>query len=137
MPPPSSPPPGPAPRGPLHALGTIILYVTQMARSVAFYRDALGLPVRLESPEWVELGTGGATLALHAGVHPAPPGSPKAGSVPHVQVSFGVASVAAAHAALVARGVTFLHGPRPIAPGISLARFDDPDGHALSISGPA
>lgn len=137
MPPPSSTPSRPVPPSPLSALGTVILYVAKMPRSVAFYRDVLGLPVRLDSPEWVELETGGATLALHAGVKPAPAGGPDPDSVPHAHVSFAVASVAAAHAALEGRGVAFVHGPRPIAPGISLARFRDPDGHSLSVSGPA
>ncbi len=138
MPPPSSPPPPhPGPVVPLRALGKVILFVTQMPRALAFYRDALGLDVALDTPEWVELDTTGATLALHAGVAPAPAGAPDPEGVPHVQVSFAVASVGAAHAALSSRGVVFVHGPRPIAPGTFLARFRDPDGHSLAIAGPA
>jgi len=137
VPPQSSPPSNvPAP-SPLRNLGKVILFVTRMARSVAFYRDVLGLPVRLETPQWSELDTGAATLALHAGVGPRPAGGPPQDTVPHAQVSFGVASVGAAHAWLVARGVVFVHGPKAIAPGVALARFLDPDGHELAISGPA
>ncbi|MCI0743088.1 MAG: VOC family protein [Gemmataceae bacterium] len=43
-----------------------IVFVSDMKRSVAFYRDVLGLPLRFESPGWTELATEGATLALHA-----------------------------------------------------------------------
>ena len=43
-----------------------IVFVSDMSRSVAFYRDAVGLPLRFESPGWTEFATEGATLALHA-----------------------------------------------------------------------
>ncbi len=46
-------------------LSHTIIFVTDMARSVAFYRDVLGLPVRFESPKWTEFETPGTTLALH------------------------------------------------------------------------
>ena len=44
-----------------------IVFVSDMSRSVAFYRDAVGLPLMFESPGWTEFATEGATLALHAG----------------------------------------------------------------------
>ena len=43
-----------------------IVFVSDMKRSVSFYRDALGLTLRFESPGWSEFATDGATLALHA-----------------------------------------------------------------------
>jgi carbon storage regulator CsrA len=42
-----------------------IVFVSDMARSVAFYRDVLGLSLRFESPEWTEFDTPGSTVALH------------------------------------------------------------------------
>src|SRR4051812_23090091 len=36
-----------------------------MKRSVGFYQDVLGLPLKFESPGWTEFATEGATLALH------------------------------------------------------------------------
>jgi catechol 2,3-dioxygenase-like lactoylglutathione lyase family enzyme len=39
--------------------------VSDMSRSVAFYRDILGLSLKFESPEWSEFQTGATTLALH------------------------------------------------------------------------
>jgi catechol 2,3-dioxygenase-like lactoylglutathione lyase family enzyme len=43
----------------------VIVLVSGMSRSVAFYRDTLGIPLKFESPGWIEFDTGGATLALH------------------------------------------------------------------------
>lgn len=31
-----------------------IVFVSDMRRSVSFYRDTIGLPLRFESPEWTE-----------------------------------------------------------------------------------
>ena len=42
-----------------------IVFVSDMKRSVAFYRDVIGLPLKFDSPEWSEFATDGATLALH------------------------------------------------------------------------
>ena len=42
-----------------------IIFVSDMERSVAFYRDTLGIPLRFESPGWTEFETEGATIALH------------------------------------------------------------------------
>ena len=47
-------------------LSFAIVFVSDMERSVAFYRDVIGLTLRFESPGWTEFDTGGATLALHA-----------------------------------------------------------------------
>ncbi len=42
----------------------VIICCSEMKRSVAFYRDVLGFPVKLESPEWTEFHCGGVKLAL-------------------------------------------------------------------------
>jgi catechol 2,3-dioxygenase-like lactoylglutathione lyase family enzyme len=57
-------------------LSHTIIFVTDMARSVVFYRDVLGLPVRLESDKWTEFETPGCTLALHLADVPGQNGSP-------------------------------------------------------------
>ena len=51
-----------------------IVLVSDMERSVTFYRDVLGIPLKFESPEWTEFVTEGATLALHQGDAPTPDG---------------------------------------------------------------
>jgi hypothetical protein len=45
-------------------LGYAILYVSDLDRSVAFYRDALGLPLRFQAEEYAEFETEDAKFAL-------------------------------------------------------------------------
>jgi lactoylglutathione lyase len=42
-----------------------MVIVSDMARSVEFYRDKLGIPLKFESPDWTEFLTGTTTLALN------------------------------------------------------------------------
>jgi len=44
-----------------------MIVVSDMQRSVEFYRDTLGIPLKFQSPEWTEFATGATTLALHGG----------------------------------------------------------------------
>ena len=48
-----------------------MVVVSDMQRSVEFYRDKLGVPLKFQSPEWTEFDTGATTLALHGGGTPA------------------------------------------------------------------
>ncbi len=63
----------------------VMVIVSDMHRSVAFYRDTLGLRLKFESPGWSEFETGTTTLALHAGTRAtlsqaAPQSGPVAGT---------------------------------------------------------
>ena len=49
----------------LKQLDYVIVYVSDMQRSVAFYRDTLGLTLKFTSPGWTEFVTGTTTIALH------------------------------------------------------------------------
>src|SRR5438876_11829305 len=44
-----------------------MVIVSDMQRSVEFYRDKLGIPLKFQSHEWTEFATGATTLALHGG----------------------------------------------------------------------
>jgi lactoylglutathione lyase len=57
--------------GPMTKLRYAIVFVSDMERSVAFYRDVLGWPLKCQSPERTEFATEGTTLALH---HASKPG---------------------------------------------------------------
>jgi len=46
-------------------LNYAIVFVSDMAASVEFHRDVLGLSLNYETPDWTEFSTEGATLALH------------------------------------------------------------------------
>lgn len=110
-----------------------IVFVGDMERSVAFYRDLLGLPLRFESSHWTEFATEGATLALHLSETPAAgrsagereaPGSCRPGlSVPDLD-SF--------HQKMLAHGVTCVQEPTTTF-GSRLAQYADPDGLTISV----
>ena len=46
-------------------LGAVILLVSDMDKSMKFYRNVLELPVKSTSPEWVEFFSSGTVVALH------------------------------------------------------------------------
>jgi catechol 2,3-dioxygenase-like lactoylglutathione lyase family enzyme len=117
--------------GPLSRIGVLILGVTDLERSVGYYRDTLGLPVRGTGGEFAFLDAGGITLALRESRALSPPGEEGG-----VEVVFSVEDVGAAHAALRSRGVEFRCDPRVVTGDQFAADFRDPDGHVLSIFGP-
>jgi lactoylglutathione lyase len=113
-------------------LGYAIVYVSDMRRSVAFYRDVLGLPLRFESSQWTEFATDGATLALHAGEQPSS-GAPglNAGTC---RPGLAVPDIDAFHARMTAHAVPCVQPPTDLH-GVRLAQYRDPDGLVISVSG--
>ncbi len=114
-----------------------MIVVSDMDRSVEFYRDKLGIPLRFQSPEWTEFETGATTLALHGGGvarQGRPEGDPSkiAGSC---SIGFNVADVDKAYEELQAKGITFVMPPthRENEP-IKLAVAIDPDGLPISFA---
>lgn len=116
--------------GPALRLGTVMLGVREMERSVAFYRDALGLAVQFASAEFSFLAAGGATLALRSAA-----GLEQAGDPRWSELVFHVEDVDAAYRELMGRGVAFRVEPRIVTGDQLAADFRDPDGHVLSILG--
>src|SRR5439155_23715368 len=53
----------------------VMVTVSDMNRSVEFYRDKLGIPMKFQSPDWTEFLTDGTTLALHGRGVPQQPSS--------------------------------------------------------------
>ena len=113
--------------------------VSDMSRSVAFYRDILGLPLKFESPGWSEFQTGATTLALHrkrarVGGEGGAPAEPLAGTC---SIGFSVEDLAATHRQLTARGARFVMPPTEKQnEGIRLAVCLDPDGLGISFAEP-
>ncbi|HEV8384125.1 MAG TPA: VOC family protein [Candidatus Acidoferrales bacterium] len=116
----------------LSKIGYMMLGVKDLANSVAFYRDKLGLDVAQEIPnEFAFLNGGGVMLAL------AVPLAKHTGQGPGAtEVVFAVDDVASAHEALKAKGVQFTVEPRIATGTMWVANFNDPDGHRLAIFGP-
>jgi len=111
-----------------------MVMVSEMDRSVRFYRDTLGLKLRFQSPAWTEFDVAGTTLALHGGG--------KVG-LPHTQeqlagtasIGFTVDNVDAVYEALKAKGARSVMPPTERqGEGIRLAVFVDPDGLAISFA---
>ena len=114
-------------------LNYAIVFVSDMSRSVAFYRDAVGLPLRFESHGWSEFNTEGATLALHAS---------KAGDGPtaledlpagHCRPGFSVPALDAFHRRMLANNVRCVQDPK-VTFGARIAQYADPDGLIISVS---
>jgi predicted enzyme related to lactoylglutathione lyase len=124
---------------PLGRFDKVILYVQDMARMVAFYRDALDLPLTfptgvaddaLAREVWVTFALGsGCTLALHAG------GQGRLGEDAPTLV-FAVADIATAGAALSAAGARMAE-PFEAVPGVLVAKGRDPEGNAFSLESAA
>lgn len=110
-----------------------MVMVSDMTRSVQFYRDTLGIPLRLESPEWTEFETGPTVLALHGGGKPgAKSAEPVAGTA---SIGFYVENLVQKYDELKAKGVGFLMPPTEREEeGIKLAVCLDPDGLPISIA---
>jgi lactoylglutathione lyase len=116
-----------------------MVIVSDMHRSVAFYRDTIGLRLKFESPGWSEFETGGTTLALHPGA-PATAGDAATQSGPVAgtcSLGFSVPDLNSTYAELRERGARFVMPPteRPNE-GIRLAVCIDPDGLGISFAEP-
>jgi lactoylglutathione lyase len=115
-------------------LSYAIVFVSDMARSVSFYRDVLGLPLKYETPHWTEFATTGATLALHAAEAPAaarddPQRTPPARCRPGLCVP----DLDAFHARMQKNSVPCVEQPRELF-GVRMAQYADPDGLPISVS---
>ncbi|MGH9907021.1 MAG: VOC family protein [Pyrinomonadaceae bacterium] len=113
-----------------------MVIVSDMARSIEFYRDKLGIPLKFESPDWTEFQTGATTLALHGGGLPR---EQKAGSADKdagtCSIGFNVADVDKAYDELKSKGITFVMPPTQREnEGNKLAVCLDPDGLPISLA---
>jgi lactoylglutathione lyase len=114
----------------------VMVMVSDMQKSVAFYRDQLGLPLKFESKDWSEFQTGETTLALHGGGSPKPPsqGPEPAGTC---SIGFNVPDLNATYQQLKERGVRFVMPPSARAEeGIHLCVAVDPDGLPIAFAQP-
>jgi lactoylglutathione lyase len=108
-------------------LAYVMVFVDDMNAGVAFYRDALGLPLRFSSPGWSEFQTGTTTLALHPSSKDNPAGT--------MRLGFQVPEMAACRTQLGKAGITLAGEPRS-EHGVLLAEFVGPAGVRHSLSAP-
>jgi predicted enzyme related to lactoylglutathione lyase len=100
-------------------------WVADMERAVAFYRDGLGLALRMRHEDtWAEFDAGAIRIGLHGNGN----GDLARGGT----VVFAVEDLDLAKAALEERGVAF--GELGEVPGYArYASFADPDGNAMQL----
>jgi lactoylglutathione lyase len=113
-------------------LSYAIVFVSDMTRSVGFYRDVIGLPLRFESPGWSEFDTGEATLALHAGEGQGSGAAEKALPPGRCHPGLAVPDLDAFHRRMMEKNVRCLQEPRTVF-GSRIAQYADPDGLAISV----
>jgi predicted enzyme related to lactoylglutathione lyase len=114
------------------SLAKVIVHVSDMQRSVEFYRDSIGLEI--ESPHdrqgygeepWVTFSAGPCTLALRRGV------AVDAGAdAPKIVIA--VDDIESARRRLIDRGIATEIATSP-APGLWVVNVCDPDGNAIAI----
>ncbi len=104
----------------------VIVFVSDMARSVAFYREMLGLRLRSESPKWTEFETLGNTLALHL-ADATGDTTVSADAIPAGQchLGFSAEDLEAFHQETVAKGVICLQPPQEEDFGGGLAGYTE------------
>ncbi len=111
-----------------------IVFVSDMARSVAFYRDLVGIPLKFESPEWTEFLTDGATLALHISDGTAPDAdTQQAEPAGSCRAGFEVQNLDEFHERMIENNVQCTQEPTETF-GARIAQFVDPDGLLFSVS---
>lgn len=106
-------------------LAYVIKFVADMDRAIGFYRDALGLTVKMQSPFWSELDTGETVLALHPASDANPAGS--------CQLGFNLDDLQAFYDRRAETGVTFTAAPAE-QHGTLLARILDTESAEVSLS---
>ncbi len=108
-----------------------IVFVSDMKRSVAFYRDVLGLPLKFESPGWTEFSTEGSTLALHAskGSKLSEDDDERPG---RCRWGFAVPNLDEFHQRMVEKDVPCVQEPKEMF-GARIAQYRDPDGMPISV----
>ena len=109
-------------------VGAVILLVSDMEKSIKFYRDILGLPVKTKSKDWTEFFNKDTVLALH-------PAKKKSGikTGSGMLVGFEVDDFDSTVKALKAKKVKFFKKPTE-EPFGKHAIIQDPDGHLVSIA---
>ncbi|WP_458122092.1 VOC family protein [Paenibacillus sp. Z6-24] len=115
----------------------IILYVNDFEQSMRFYRDILGLPIKMEAGTYVEFDTGATTLSINTresvnelldlGLTADVPAASS------FEVGFVVEDVSAVIEELRSQDVPVIREPVTKPWGQTVAYVTDPDGHFIEI----
>jgi len=114
------------------AVGQIAIPVSNLAASLAFYRDVLGLTFLFEAPPSLAFLQCGSVRLMLSG-----PGDGGSASAGDTVVYYRVDDLDAAHLAIQQRGWKFERGPQLVAPmpdhELWMAFLRDPDGALVGL----
>lgn len=118
-------------------ISAIILLVADAPKLISFYRDILGLEVKQESEDWIELSTkeGSTVLALYPKRDKKKPSSVKQGldNAHNVLIGFNVGDLDSVCKELDNKGVSFFKRPAEESFG-KHAIIEDPERNLISIA---
>jgi lactoylglutathione lyase len=114
-------------------VGNVILAVKDLEKSVSFYNNILGMPIKRTRSNWVDLGQSGALLSLH----PASQSEPHSGTPVDNGILIGlvVGDVESAVNELKSKNVKIHRDIQEREAGIN-AIILDPDGYMISLFEP-
>jgi len=109
----------------------IALGISDVSKSVAFYRDKVGFELQNQFESIAFFSAGPVMLMLNGSLRR--PDRPLAGAT---EIVLAAESVTAMRQQLIERGCQFINEPREVTPGSWASTFSDPDGHWLTLFGP-
>lgn len=112
----------------------MIWYVESLERSVDFYRDVIGLEVRVEGDGYIEFAVENMKFSLFERAKLPELIGRKGGSPPCGEIAFVVDDVDAEAERLRADGVEILSGPIERPWGQRTLHFADPDGNVVEFA---
>jgi lactoylglutathione lyase len=115
-------------------IGYVILYVSDLDASIAFYRDVLGLPYRFTDAGYAEFGTEGTRFALYERRRAEWLTGRLVTPGPAAEIVLLVDDVAAHASRLAALGTTILSGPADRPWGHRTIHIADPDGFVVELA---
>jgi lactoylglutathione lyase len=113
----------------LKKISHLVVYVANMENSIEFYHEILGLPIRMQSDHWTEVG--GSENGVFIGLHPTQ--KKIVASDYSIDIAFQVEDIRDEREQLEQRGVVFYDEITQISPTSWYTSFRDPDGNNLSI----
>src|SRR5574340_1163870 len=114
-------------------LGSVILAVSDLPKSLKFYHEVIGLPIKNTRENWVELAKEGATVILHPATKPIITGT----SIENgIVIGLVVGDIASAIQELKSKGVTIYRDVTSHKAGKNCIVLD-PDKYMISLFEPS
>jgi lactoylglutathione lyase len=118
----------------VHRVGYVILYVSDLPASIAFYKDVVGLPFKFEDAGYAEFATEGTRFALYEKRRAEWLTGREVSPGPAAEVVLVVDDVEAHACRLAKLGVQILSGPADRPWGHRTLHVADPDGFIVEFA---